>query len=596
MSEQERQWQILEQSFEQGIDAAVVIDCNNRVVRFNAAAEQLWGWSREAVLGHNVAMLVPEEYRERHDGFIQANRLTGVNKIVGTSREVPLVRQDGERRWGLMSISRIEVGDQMLYSAVVRDITEQRRIREEWRLLSLAVHETGSAVILFDASQRIQYLNCGCSRLLGWQEAEAVGADFVERLLRGSPHRVREAVALRRGLSLGVRRDVLLAGAGGRPLWFTLLVSPVVDAEGGLRHGVATLTEITQSKMYEVLQLKVMDALLRDRAIDQILDLLCREARRLAPELALAILTAEAPDGPLHLLAGCGLPASFVERLEMLQAQVLLGGKAPARGAVAHIAIASSDWPAALRAQAAELGLGWLEGRVLLLDDGRATLLASFHHGERGESFHARLEALCAHLARLALEREQAQASIRRLAFHDQLTGLANRTLFQVRAEALLESARRKGSGLAVLFIDLDRFKQVNDSFGHAVGDELLVGVAQRLRACVREADTLARISGDEFVVAFDAASVGQATEVVERLLEQLGAPMQVAGHLLTPCASVGISLFPSDGQDLQSLLLHADQAMYRAKARQRGGYCFFGDTTPLSAGVWCEVARSEEA
>ena len=111
---------IFVQTLEQAIDSVVVIDTENRVVLFNSAAEQLWGFSKDEVLGRNVSMLVPENIRGKHDGYIESNRRTGVNKIVGTTREVPIHKKDGTQRWGAMSISRVVSDGQILFTAFVK--------------------------------------------------------------------------------------------------------------------------------------------------------------------------------------------------------------------------------------------------------------------------------------------------------------------------------------------------------------------------------------------------------------------------------------------------------------------------------------------
>jgi diguanylate cyclase (GGDEF)-like protein/PAS domain S-box-containing protein len=164
-----------------------------------------------------------------------------------------------------------------------------------------------------------------------------------------------------------------------------------------------------------------------------------------------------------------------------------------------------------------------------------------------------------------------AQARIEHLAHFDTVTGLPNRSLFFDRLEQALALARRNGSRVALLFLDLDRFKPVNDTHGHGVGDALLRVVAERLLSCVRETDTVARFAGDEFTVILP--GIGHrddAVRVAEKILEAIGAPFQVAGHVLHIGVSIGIALFPDDATEAQSLIARADTAMYRAKSAGR--------------------------
>ncbi|OGA52778.1 MAG: hypothetical protein A3F74_15160 [Betaproteobacteria bacterium RIFCSPLOWO2_12_FULL_62_58] len=163
------------------------------------------------------------------------------------------------------------------------------------------------------------------------------------------------------------------------------------------------------------------------------------------------------------------------------------------------------------------------------------------------------------------------------LAHHDSLTGLANRTMFQLRCEETLLRASRKSAKAAVMFIDLDHFKTVNDSLGHAYGDELLKSVAARVQECVRKTDFVARLGGDEFTVLLNEVSdSGDVAFIAKKLLDRLSASFTVAGHEIYVSASIGISYYPDDGQNASSLIKNADAAMYAAKEQGRSNYQFF--------------------
>jgi diguanylate cyclase (GGDEF)-like protein len=166
-------------------------------------------------------------------------------------------------------------------------------------------------------------------------------------------------------------------------------------------------------------------------------------------------------------------------------------------------------------------------------------------------------------------ERRDLERELRQLAYTDRLTGLPNRALFHDRLEQALVMGARRGSPVAVLFLDLDRFKIINDSLGHQIGDAVLVSVAQRLRRCLRAEDTLARLGGDEFAILLpEITNRSDSRLVTEKCLSALSEPEVIGGHELTVNASIGVAVFPEDGQDVQHLLRSADAAMYRAKAR----------------------------
>jgi diguanylate cyclase (GGDEF)-like protein/PAS domain S-box-containing protein len=174
-------------------------------------------------------------------------------------------------------------------------------------------------------------------------------------------------------------------------------------------------------------------------------------------------------------------------------------------------------------------------------------------------------------------EQHMAQERIHRLAHHDTLTGLANRLSLNLRLDQLLAQTRRGGGAAAVLFIDLDHFKKINDTHGHQTGDLLLVAVAQRLQELLREVDTIARLGGDEFIVVTSGTvTPDEASNIAVRIVDALAAPYHLQGKTVHSGASVGVAMFPSDGDDGSTLMRHADTAMYAAKSQGRGNFQFF--------------------
>ncbi|MDD4865234.1 MAG: EAL domain-containing protein [Alishewanella agri] len=168
------------------------------------------------------------------------------------------------------------------------------------------------------------------------------------------------------------------------------------------------------------------------------------------------------------------------------------------------------------------------------------------------------------------------EAQIRFLAQYDALTSLPNRALLMDRTEQALAIAKAQQQPLALLFIDVDRFKQINDSLGHQIGDQLLIQIAKRLATLCRPADTLCRLSSDEFVLLRPDTNAEQAAQLAEQILPLMLTPYQVSGHELVLSASIGLALYPEDGCSFLDLYRHADIAMYRAKESGRNTYCFF--------------------
>ena len=174
-------------------------------------------------------------------------------------------------------------------------------------------------------------------------------------------------------------------------------------------------------------------------------------------------------------------------------------------------------------------------------------------------------------------ERKEAEQRIRYMAGHDALTGMPNRALLKDRLTQAIADAKRKGLSVWVAFLDIDRFKLINDSLGHSAGDFLLTTVATRLRSVLREGDTVARLGGDEFVLVLTEHMPGGLTPlIVQRVMEAVEQPLSTNGHELLPTCSIGVSVFPNDGQDAGTLIEHADITMYRAKQQGRNGFCFY--------------------
>jgi diguanylate cyclase (GGDEF)-like protein/PAS domain S-box-containing protein len=187
--------------------------------------------------------------------------------------------------------------------------------------------------------------------------------------------------------------------------------------------------------------------------------------------------------------------------------------------------------------------------------------------------------------------RKAADDKIRRLALYDTLTGLPNRTLFAQRLAQALAIAQQAGTGLAVLFMDLNRFKEINDTRGHGVGDQVLVKAARRFQGVLRDGETLARLAGDEFVVVAAGVDARAAGLIAERLQKALADPIATAGHTFSVGLSIGIALCPADGDTMDDLLKRADIAMYRAKAAG-GGHMFYRPEMSVGLAEHMELAR----
>ncbi len=187
-------------------------------------------------------------------------------------------------------------------------------------------------------------------------------------------------------------------------------------------------------------------------------------------------------------------------------------------------------------------------------------------------------------------ERKQAEEMLNSMAYYDPLTGLSNRILFNDRLELALTQGRRTSEMLAVLYIDLDNFKAINDTLGHAIGDQLLQLVGKRLKGCLRDGDTIARLGGDEFVLLLPQIRCAEdATVVAKKLLESFSVPFDLESHELFITTSIGISLYPYDGDDAETMLKNADTALYRAKEHGKNNYQLY--TSAMNAKAFERLA-----
>jgi diguanylate cyclase (GGDEF)-like protein/PAS domain S-box-containing protein len=454
-------------------------------------------------------------------------------------------------------------------------------------LLSLFAVESDSAMLLAGADQRIQYANAGFTRMMGYAAAEVVGQRLIDvlagrdtdpEMIHEIHHRVLEPG--------GQQKEVLAYTRAGRPLWISGMVNPVFDAAGRLLHVVYVLSDITLAKLHEVLQFKVLDAMLHEESVAEVMTLVCSEIERIAPDMLATVLTtgrstdltAPFSEGRLRTLAAPSLPAAYKRFVEALD----FNGESLApwfeERMIAHAANDPRAEPYRVVLDHFGLAACWVhpipakDGGVL------GALVFYFRAPHQADAFQQRLVDLCTPMCALALERENTRAHIHQLAFYDGLTGLPNRRMLYTQAERELDEVALAVSTLAVLVIDLDRFKLVNDTQGHAAGDALLREVGNRLTRVVRGIDLVGRLAGDEFVAILPSCSVEHAAVAAERLLNAVAVPFALEGGMVNPGASIGVAMFPVDGSDVETLLRHADLAMAQAKVDGRNCSRFFND------------------
>lgn len=341
-----------------------------------------------------------------------------------------------------------------------------------------------------------------------------------------------------------------------------------------------TVLDVTEQKRSEWLEKdrsRIMELIISGQSLRVILHHVALAIERQVPSSACYI--SRVVQDALRVMAAPGLDPLFVKRSDAVPLGHSACGVAVQQGSPVVVADLHESplWnavrdlvPAAFRASISVpvvCGKGSVLGAIcLLLRDGTAP-------SERVQQLMEKMAQLCS----IAMEQSELNEQLVFHAQHDVLTGLQNRHSFMSRLDYALSHAARYGKKVGLVYVDLDRFKQVNDSLGHHIGDLVLQKVAERLRACTRESDSLARIGGDEFMSClYPIDGAKDASRAVERLLELLNQPFEVEGRELMTVASIGISIYPDDAEDARTLQRNADIAMYHAKNEGGNRYRFF--------------------
>ena len=268
ISKQKETRDIIEQTLEQAIDAVVTINEDNLVTFMNKSAEDLWGYNRSEVLGKNVSMLVPAEHRLLHDQYINKNRSSGVDKLVGTTTEYQIQKRDGNWIWVALSLSKIKTGGKILYTAFVRDVTKEVEQRERYKLASIVADSTDSSVVVTSVDGKFEYVNRGFEKLTGYTFEEVIGKT-PGRLLQGPQTNKKTVEKIREKLKDGKSfySEILNYAKSGKPYWISLVINPVLDETGKIQRFVAIQNEITKSKTSALHRKAKLDAIARSHVI-----------------------------------------------------------------------------------------------------------------------------------------------------------------------------------------------------------------------------------------------------------------------------------------------------------------------------------------
>jgi diguanylate cyclase (GGDEF)-like protein/PAS domain S-box-containing protein len=556
-------------------DVVYAHDLDGNFTSVNKAIHSLTGYTREEVLRFNLKDLLTGESHEVARQMI-AGKLGGE---VQTPYEVTVRGKDG-------TLLALEVSTRLLFRlgkpvgvlGIARDVSDRRRAEGHLRLLRSVVVNANDAVLIAQGKPgdhlggKIVYVNEAFTRMTGHSPEDAVGR--TPRILLGpltsrdQLNQVRDALARKQA----VRVEMINYRKDGSAYWVDVNFVPITEASGEFTHWVAVQRETTERKRAEDLERdrnRVLEMVARNGELETILNHLAAMVERQCPDLRCSVLLLR--NGELVPVAGAALSSEAVRGFQDLNLGALLDPVKSGR--------------LSLSAPRPTTGSGW---SVPILSASGATLGAfagacSVQRKPLPEELG--LISKSGQLAAIAIEQRQLADKLAYQAQHDALTGLPNRALFEDRLHRALAQARRQGWMAAVLFVDLDRFKQINDTLGHSVGDLLLQQVAHRLEGCIRRSDTLARMGGDEFTVLLTELHDQQfVLAVAQKLLDALHLPFQVDTFELFVTASIGVSVYPRDGKDAATLQRNADSAMYCAKNRGKNNFQLFAPKINASA------------
>jgi diguanylate cyclase (GGDEF)-like protein/PAS domain S-box-containing protein len=476
-------------------------------------------------------------------------------------------------------IERGPDGRALRMAGMVLDVTERKnaeyRLRQsEERFEKVFRASPGAIAIARLSDGRYFDVNEAWVEIFGYSRDEVIGRSSLDLgIWVDPPERSRFAEEIRRG---GALRDFEVRFRKKSGATIHALASAEVIDIGGEPHVIVPILDITDRKRAEELLNHIargVSSQTGEAFFREVVLCLCRE---LPADMAF-VGEVVSPGDRIRTIACCR-DGELSENFDYPLAGSPCTGVLDRRGTLIYPERAAELFPedAGLAKRAIE---GYV-GTSLIDAAGKAVgilVVLTRKPIERKEFFVSLLEIFASRAA-AEVERSRAEERVRQLATRDPLTGLPNRLLFNDRLNLSMNQARRNNSTLAVFFIDLDRFKYINDSLGHAVGDAFLKAVAERLSGVVRKGDTLARLGGDEFVVLLEnvKALEDEAGQVARKILASFSDPFSVAGHTLSCSCSIGISVFPSDATDPQTLLRDADTAMYHVKEGERGSYQYF--------------------
>ncbi len=661
-------------------DGIITIDAKGRIQSFNRAAEVIFGYSEEEVVGKNIAILMPDEMAAMHDMFVRAYIDTGESKFIDVgARELTAKRKDGSTFPSDIALSEMVQGGERYFIGIVRDLAQQKAsqavIRETLKSLTTfreALDVSADSIFLIDP-ETVCFVDFNEAAIdtLGYSRGELLtmgpqdinpdytkaqiqtvinrvlhdgeeGTDIVTRHRRKSgedlPVDIRlsalreeggkntivavardisERMAIEQALRESERYNRMLFENSPMGLALCRMNGELVDINRAYadiigRSVAETLKlsywDITPEKYVQQEQTQLETLKANGRYGPYVKEYIHRDGHLVPVKLNGLLLEQQGESFIWSSVEDITLQKEAEEELRRSQALLIeaqhisqLGSwewnivtgvitwseevyrifghepyafEATYERFLEHVHPIDRDSVSSAVAQSLESKKPYSVEHRLVRPDKQERIVH-----ERGEAYYDEQGNAVRMVGTVQdiTEQKMAEARLEYMSNFDTLTGLPNRKLLRDRIEHALQQAHRHEHLVAIMFLDLDRFKNINDTMGHHIGDELLKVVAQRITQRVREGDTVARLGGDEFVVVLEGIShVDHAALVAEDIIDVLNEPVHIERYELFPGASIGITIYPFDDDNIDDLLKDADTAMYRAKAAGRNQYQYF--------------------
>ncbi|NGZ74818.1 sensor domain-containing protein [Saccharibacillus alkalitolerans] len=447
------------------------------------------------------------------------------------------------------------------------------------------------AIFLLNAEGGVVDINPSGERMSGYSREQMRNEDFNRFVLPADLPKTSKSFEAVFAERLPGRLQFSFRAKTGELVTVDTTVIPILknDTVVGLLGISRDITEREQSARILDVQNRVLELIAKSTPLEETLDNLLRMAEY-ETGAKCSIHRYDPDRNALYNLSAPSLPADYMQAIEGLEAGER-GGSCGASVSRREIVIVEDIERSALWEKCRDAALkhhlraGW----SLPMIDGRGEVLGTFavYYEETRVPTDKEMEFIrkTCYLARLAIEQDAAGATIYRMAYHDSLTGLPNRRYFREKLRQSILESEEQGLKLAVLYLDLDRFKTINDSLGHSAGDILLAEIAERLKECLDKEAFIARHSGDEFSVLIKDGQVPETERVAQRILAVFDQPFEVGGYEIFMTPSVGISVYPEHGEDAGVLLRHADAAMYAAKEAGKDTYALYNPQSETKDG-----------